>query len=132
MTGVQTCALPIFNKTQLIEHLKEVIDYEKGYALMRLAMELSMVESLENVTKDVDLNAIGRAILCSYGHYTRTSVLSDSIANVTLALQFPFENKTTVVPLLDVALEEKPKEYEVMHSIQSAVAAILEVRKGTQ
>lgn len=130
--STDVAAMTYINKTQLIEHLKEVIDYEKGYALMRLAMELSMVESLENVTKDVDLNAIGRAILCSYGHYTRTSVLSDSVANVTLALQFPFENKTTVVPLLDVALEEKPKEYEVMHSIQSAVAAILEVRKGTQ
>lgn len=125
-------ALSYISKTQIIEHLKAVVDYEKGYALMRMAMELSMVDSLKNVTKDVDLNAIGRAILCSYGHYTRTSILSDSVSNVTLALPYPFENKTVVIPMLDEALEDKSDEYHVMQSIKSAVATILEVRKGTR
>lgn len=126
------CAMDYISKTQIIDRLKDVVDYEKGYALMRMAMELSMVDSMSNITKDVDLKSIGQAILCSYGHYTRTSVLSDSVNNVTLALSFVFENKALVVSLLDEALTDQSNEYHVMKSIKSAVATILEVRKGTK
>lgn len=124
-------ALQYLANTHLIEHLQETIDYEKGYGLMRLAMELAMVDSMKNITNDVDLAAIGRALMCSYGHYTRQSILSESVNNVTLVLSYKFDNLPTIAKLLDEALEEKPVEFTVYRHVKDTVAAILEVRKGT-
>lgn len=124
-------AMKFITDTNLFNQLKEEIDYEKGYGLMRLAMELSMTDNLYNISKDLDIKTIGQAILCSYGHFTRESVLSNSINNVTLAMGYHWENRGMIGKLLDVALEEKPAESSIMKSIQETVASILEVRKGS-
>lgn len=124
-------AYQYINKTNIIDYLSVVVDYELGYGLMRLAMELAMVDSMENITKDVDLTTIGRALLVSRGHYSRESVLSGSVNNVVLAMGYPWENKQLLLQIIDEALEQKPKEYLVMKSIKSTVDTILTVRKGT-
>lgn len=115
----------------LIPALEEAVDYEKGYGLMRLAMELSVVDSMQNITKDIDLQAMGHAILASYSYITRTSVLSPAMNNLFLANQAQWPNKIMVMQILDECAEEHPTEYKVYKNIKSTVASILEVRKGT-
>ena len=122
--------LDFMSKTNLIGFLEEAVDYEKGYGIVRLAMELAMVDSMQNITKDVDLDAIGCALLASRAHFTRTSSLSDSVNNVIIASNYPWNNRKVVVQLLDVALEEKPAEHFVYESIQKTVDNILKIRKG--
>lgn len=124
-------ALQYMNRTNIIQSMKALIDYEPGYALMRLAMHLSIIESMDNVSNDVDLRAISDAMLCSYGYCTRTSIMSHSFINVSLAANDSWKNRNLVLQLLDDALEEKPKEFEVYRSVVDLVNTILEIRKGT-
>lgn len=115
----------------LISTLEEHVDYEKGYALMRLAMELSMVDAMQNVTKDIDLQSIGHSLLASYAYLTRTSVLSPAMNNLFLVNQFQWPNKMLVMQILDVCAEDHPAEYAVFNNIKNTVSTILEIRKGT-
>lgn len=124
-------SMECMQKTNLLGALEEHVDYERGYGLMRLAMELSMVDAMHNITKDIDLQAIGQALMLSYIHITRTSVLSPTLNNVFLANQFQWPNKVTVMRILDECAEEHPAEYSVYKNIKNTVHAILEVRKGT-
>ncbi len=124
-------AYQFIQKLNLIGTMEEAVDYEKGYGLMRLAMELSYVDAMENITKDVDLVSIAQSLLASYAYLTRTSVLSPTLNNVFLATQFQWQNKVLVMRILDDCAEEHPAEYHVFKSIKEMVSTILEVRKGT-
>lgn len=111
--------------------VEEVVDYEKGYALTRCAMELAMADGLRNITHDVDIDSICEAILCSRGHLLRPSNLSASYTNIALAIKIGWKNKVLVCKLLDTAADEHPAEYAVLQNIRSSVSTLLEVRKGT-
>lgn len=124
-------ALSYIEQTNVLGYLAEAVDYEKGYGLMRLAMELSSVDAMYNITKDVDLRAIGQALLLEHGWMTRASVMSKSYTNITIGWNYQFSNRKTVMQLLDEALEDKPVEALIMKSIKDNVNTILEVRKGT-
>lgn len=123
-------AMDYVNRTNLLEVMKTNVDYELGYGLMRLAMELSIVDAMRNVTCDVDLNLVAHGLLTSYGHLTRKSNLSPSFNNVLVASQYKWPNKDVVL-LLDDGLEERPNEYKVMQDIKRTVGTLLEIRKGT-
>lgn len=123
-------SLNYISTTRVLDFLEEAIDYEKGYGLMRLAMELSMVDNLVNITQDIDVSAIGRALLASRGYMTRTSALSNIVNNVNLALKYSWDNRKEVLMLLDVPSEESIPEMTIMQSIKDTVNNILEIRKG--
>lgn len=129
--ATDSIALSYMTSQNILGHLEESIDYEKGYGLMRLAMELSMVDSLSNTSKDVDLKSIGQALLASRGYLARNSVLSSSVNNVILAYNVNWDNKALVLQLLDTLSDSDLPERKVMQSIQSTVNVLLEVRKGT-
>lgn len=119
--------------TAVLEAMENFVDYEKGYGLMRLAMELSMCDSLQNTTKDVDLQAIGNALLAMNGHFTVSSVLSDEFNNMVIANKHPWTNRKLVMQLVDVNIPESEiPEKKVLNSIKSCINTIIEVRKGTR
>ena len=124
-------ALAYIESTSVLNYLEEAVDYEKGYGLMRLAMELSMVDSMKNITKDVSLAAIGQALLLQHGWMTRASVMSKSYSNIAIGWNSMFPERKLVMQLLDEALEEKPVESSILKTIKDTVNTILEVRKGT-
>lgn len=117
-------------KTNLLNAFDEHVDYEKGYGVVRLAMELSLVDAMANVTKDFDLQSVGYVILCRYGYLTRNSVLSAEANNLFIAQQFMFPNRQCVVKCLDVLNDERPAEATLVDSIVNTVDSILKVRKG--
>lgn len=123
-------AMQYLSNTAVLEKIEAAVDYEAGYGLMRLAMELSMVDSMKNITKDVSLEAIGQALLLSRGYLTTASALSNSYTNVSVGMKYVFPQRRIVMQLLDEALEEKPAEYPIMKSIRETVDTILKVRKG--
>lgn len=123
-------SLDYISTTRVLDFLSETIDYEQGYGLMRLAMELSMVDNLVNITRDIDVSAIGRALLASRGHITRTSAMSSVVNNVNIAAKFMWDNRRNVMLLLDIPGDDPIPEVAVMKSIQDTVDHILEIRKG--
>lgn len=123
-------ALEYINATKVLDCLEDAIDYEVGYGLVRLATELSFVDSMQNVSKDLDLRAIGEALLCKRGYMTRTSALSPIINNVFIAQNYRWEHRTTVLVLLDTMNETRIAEHSILDGIVDMVSTILEARKG--
>lgn len=118
-------------KLNLLEVLEEHVDYEIGYGLMRLAMELDIAASLRNLSNDFNLEAVGHILLCSRGYLSRSSALSPTFNNVLLASQYLWPQRRIITECLDESLEEHPKEYDIVKKIKEMVSTILEIRKGT-
>lgn len=122
--------LDYLSKTNLLNTMEDIIDYEKGYSLMRLAMELAIVDGMNNISKDVDLKAIGIALLVENGHLLKNSVLSSYFNNVALALNFKWPNRDKVLQLIDAPADDPIDEYVIMQSIKNMVDTLLKIRKG--
>ncbi len=126
-----TGAMYFLTKYNLINKMKENIDFEPGYGLVRLAMELSIVDSMRNITNDVDLESMGHALLASRGYLVRESELSEQVNNIILASKVSWKDKALVLKLLDFPTDgEEFPERKVMNSIKETVGTILIVRKG--
>lgn len=124
-------AMSFINKHNLFGYLAENIDYEKGYGVVRLAMELSLVDSMKNITNELNLTAMSQALLAKRGYLTLpNSVLSNVFKNMHLANNTIWSERKAVMQLLDVNLDEHIKEYYVMTNIEETVDTILKVRKG--
>lgn len=126
-------ALSFITNNHLISFLEEHIDYEAGYGLVRLAMELSMVESMYNITKDVDLVSIEEALIAYRGYLTRSSVLSHTVNNIIVSTSAKWHDKKKVMLLLDIPQEDEDlPERKVFNSIIETVDTLLSVRKGVK
>lgn len=123
-------AMDFMNAYTFIPSMKEYIDYEPGYGLVRLAMELSIVDSMSNVTNDVDLKSIAHALLACRGYITRNSELSPTVNNIIMASKIKWDNKTKVLKLLDIEQDEVLPERRVYDSVKDMVSVLLTVRKG--
>ena len=124
-------ALEYISRTQLLEHLTELIDYEKGYALTRLAMELCLCEQFYNITDSIDIKCIARALLMSYGFATMPdSPLSASVNNIVVASRFNWNGKKEVLQLLDTSNPEPPCEVEIYNNIRQTITTLIEIKKG--
>lgn len=126
-------AMEYINKLQLVENMKSHVDYEPGYGLVRLAMELAMCDSLKNITNVMSVQSVAHVLLTSYGYIAKPkSILSKVVNNVYLAQQVMFDDRRIVVTCLDECLEEHPAEYDIVKNIQRSVDAILRIRKGVE
>lgn len=123
-------ALKFINSTGILEGLATQVDYERGYGIVRLAMELAMTEQFYNVTNDIKIKAIEHALLASYSYVTNTTPLSAAIRSVVVASRYSWPDVLTVLKLLDPACEDRPVEYEVYMNIKKTIASIIDIRKG--
>lgn len=135
-TYVQKCFLnntvanQYIEKFDLINALLNAFDYEVGYGIVRLAMELSMANSLRNITGDIDIDTICDALLASRGYLTRNSKLSPEVNNIIMSISFPWKDKDKVQQLLDV--KSDLPEAVILEHIKSTVDALIKVRKGVE
>lgn len=117
--------------TGFIAKMEEVIDYEKGYGLVRLAMELSMCEQLNNITNNLDVKLIEHAILLSYAHNCVEMTFSPEVRNIIVGIRYKWPNNQKLMAVLDPGeIEKRPDEYGILKSIQSTVNTILETKKS--
>ena len=131
--GAIPAAVEYINKVSFIDNLKNVVDIEPGYVLVRLAMTLSMLENLTNITGQLDVQSMMLAAMCRYGHHCRPSSLSASSNSLLLALNFQFPDKVKVCQILDPEpVEDVPLEREILESIEATVDNIIFAQKGTK
>lgn len=116
------------SSTKLLDKLDEAIDYEKGYAVVRLAQELCLAEQLYNMTQDINVSAIIHAILASYGHYTVDNILSADTRNILVALNYKWPDSAIFYGLLD-KVDCPPQEYTIYRNIKNTVNDILITHK---
>lgn len=124
-------AMDFINKLDFFNKMREHIDYERGYSLVRLADELSICNALSNITNDVNLKTVGHALLTSYGYLTTNAVFSAMVNNINTAARFAWEDRRAVCLCLDDMLEEHIPEYYTVKQIKGMVDEMLKQRKGS-
>lgn len=125
-----THATEFMNGIGFINKMENVIDYEKGYGLVRLAMELSMCEQMYNITNAFDIKLLEHAILTSYAHCCTEMAFSPETCNVIMAIRNKWPNNVKLISMLDPgSVENRPDEYDVMQRIKATVNTIIEKKK---
>lgn len=115
---------------KLFEKLKEDIDYELGYRIVRLAIELTLTESFYNITPSLDIDSIQSALIADAIAYTRPeSVWSHTVKSCILASKGDYKNRKLVCQILD-NVEEDFGERRIFHQVKDLAEAIIRQRKG--
>lgn len=120
------------SKTMLLDRLDKVIDYERGYAVVRMAQELCLCDQMHNMTYDIDVDSIMYTILCSYGHNIVSNGFSDAMNDTFLAAKFKWPKAQLVLHLLDPGFTEPLDERSIYHNIKTTVDNILHVHKAVR
>ncbi len=129
MIAADAASLSFVSKYNLFDNLLEYVDYEQGYAIVRLAMELAMTDAMINISNDFDILSVKQALLASYGYTTRESILSPIVNNVFLAQSIAWDDKPKVIQLLDIPNENTPFEGKIFTQVKELVDTILKQRK---
>lgn len=126
----------VLNRTKLLDYMEEFIDLEKGYLLVRAAVELDLLEELKNMFDDVDFQALSYAILLRYGYTTKVGLDKYSVLLKTLTFTMqqglPANVATTVLQILDADDEdvESIPERGVYKKVCSLADEIIKVKKA--
>lgn len=127
-------ALMAYNtRYSFMEHICSIIDGEPGYALVRMASELYMVNAIDNISTDLDIVAMRRAIICSRGYLLPHKMAwSKPMLNTNKALQVgDLKADRELMLILDVLSEESPSDTKLTYlKIRGLVNDIIKIRRG--
>ena len=125
----------VMASSKLLERMREYVDVELGYSLVRMAVELDILDELKNILDEVNFKALGYAIVMRYGFIAKSGLkqFSPRLKSVTFALQhnLPGDVVTTVLMILDEdstdvqAIPEK----NVYNNILSLADSIIKAKK---
>lgn len=113
--------------------MSSVIDGEPGYGFVRMASELYMVNAVDNISTELDIQAMKRAIVCSRGfllpHKTNWS---RPMLNTTKLMQIQdLKSDKELMLILDVLSEEEPSPTKLTYiEIRGLVDNIIKIRRG--
>lgn len=124
----------LFEKTNLLDYMESYISIEKGYELVRLAVQLDILNNLKNSTDDIDFRAISYALVLQHGYITKDNIrkYSANLRTITFALQsgLPKEVSTKVMLMLDNGTgEEVIKERGVYLKVIELSNVIIRIKK---
>lgn len=118
-----------------IQAVGDRIDGEPGYALVRMASELYMINSVENISCDLDIRAMKRAVVCSRGyllpHKTEWSL---PLLNNTKIMSCPgLKTDRELMLIIDVLSNEPASPTKLMYiKIRGLVNDIINIRRGIE
>ena len=114
-----------------IDCLKQIIDVEPGYHLVRIASELSLINAVENVSNLYDFKLLKRAAITSRGYLLPANIkYSRPLLNVTKLIKTPLKTDNELLLILDPASEEKvsPSKNVFMKMAQFSESLLMERR----
>lgn len=117
----------------LIEKVKDMIDGEPGYNLVRMAAELYIIEQLGNISADIDIKVLKRAVFCSRVYLiAKNSRWSHAVFNMNHILRSPALSKDKeLLCILDVMAEEPPTATKIAYiKVKQLVDFMVKVRRG--
>ena len=118
-----------------INTVMEKIDGEPGYAMVRMASELYMINAVDNISVDLDIRAMKRAVICSRGylipHKTEWSL---PLLNSTKILSVPELREDTEMMLIIDPLSNEPASPTKLTyiKIRGMVNDIINIRRGVE
>lgn len=123
----------LVSSVKLLDVLYDRMDGEPGYNLVRMASEIYFVNAMSNVSGDVDVKAIKRAVFCSRLHFlSKNTKWSKSVFNINRILRSPELSKDKeLLMVLDVLSEERPTPTKIAYiKIRDIVDLIIKIRRG--
>lgn len=122
-------------KYHFVDAIKDVIDGEPGYQLVRMASELYMVNAVDNISTDLNIQAMKRAIICSRGYLLpHKTNWSRPQLNMTKVMGVPaLKAERELLLMLDVLSEEEASSTKLTYiKIRGLVNDIISIRRGTE
>ena len=127
-------ALMAYNtRYSFLDNISSIIDGEPGYALVRMASELYMINAIDNISTDLDIRAMKRAVICSRGYLLPHKMeWSRPMLNINKALQIAdLKADREVMIILDVLSGETPSDTKLTYlKIRGLVNDIIKIRRG--
>lgn len=126
----------VFGTTKLLEGMEEFVEVELGYALVRLAVELDVLDELKNALDEVDFRAISYALVMKYGYIAKSQLKSYSprLKSITFALQngLPSSVATKVLMILDEDSTDVDRipEKDIFNNITSLANSVIKAKKA--
>ena len=120
-------------KYDFMNVVSKVIDGEPGYMLVRMASELYMINAIENISTDLDIRAMKRAVICSRGYLLpRKANWSKPMLNCNRAMTVPtLKDDKELLLILDVLSEEPASETKLTYiKVKGLVNDIIDIRRG--
>ena len=124
--------LDYVEKFSFIDELYKIVDYEKGYNLVRIASEILMAESLNYISNTYDVKTMIRAAVTSRGYLLTTKThFSRPVLNVTKVLKTKLGNCRELLLILDpLNAEEKTPTARMYMQVAVMVDDIINERRG--
>lgn len=126
--------LKMMDATSYISKIRNYVSIERGYEIVRLALELSMCGELPNMTDTVDLRALEWAFLMdkTYTQYGQDRAYSENFLNTNgvAAASMASSRKKKVINIIDtngVPSAEKEIYNSIRHMVQAVIASRKEV-----
>lgn len=121
-----------FKGYDMASALDNAIDGEPGYAWVRIASEFYVIDSLDNISSDIDVRAMKRAAVCSNGYLLpHNDPWARNILNVVKILKFKeLKEDSELKALLDPAYSETPSVTKQMYIlVRSIVSHLINLRR---
>lgn len=123
--------LDTINKFELFEAMSDIVDYELGYKVVRLATQLSLTQTLSNITNSMDVKSIQEAFIAEALALTnKTSILSPQVLSCVYASKLQWTDKAKVIRIIDISTEDVPDERAVFQTIKTLADLIIKNKKG--
>lgn len=127
-------ALAEYNQRyNFIDVASKVIDGEPGYLFVRMASELYMINAIDNISSELDIISMKRAIICSRGYLLpHKSNWSKPMLNVNRAMIIPtLKGDKELMFILDIMSEEEASETKQTYiKVRGLVNDIIDIRRG--
>lgn len=123
------------SKYDVIRYLSGAIDGEPGYALVRMASEIYMINAIDSISTDLDIRAMKRAVFCSRGymlpHKTEWSI---PLLNNSKIMQVPELKVDKELMLIIDALSREPisPTKATYIKLRGLVNDIISIRRGVE
>lgn len=130
--GQDTELMAYVKSYNLVENLKNTMRIDLGYELVYMAAELSLIESLENITDAYDFRAMKRAVFCMRGYLLQCKTrFSKSVRNFNKLSRTELRNDRELLLIIDPMDEEEvsltKKAYYKVHKFAEE---LIDERRG--
>lgn len=123
--------LSVLSDSNFIQFAKHHVSEEPGYVLVRLAMELDLCNETANLTNDVNIDVVRKALLMSKFYVLNTtSVLARDLITYTIVSRYKYVGYKDVLVLLFSEDKSMAKERRLFNSISSMADALVRIKKG--
>lgn len=120
--------------TNLLDSLRDIIYYEKGYHLVEIASEMMLIEAIDGLTDDYDMQLLKRMAIATRGylHPKYRDKYSIPVSNCIVTSATELRKDTVLMDCID-SPSEKAKDIKQMYTmIRSMAKFIINKRKGNE